>query len=77
MRLELNNAEIQMVVAGLRSNGNPAMYKLSDRIEALSRDLCPNTVDGNHYMVKPSQTSPIQWGEYGMCRNCKVVRRME
>lgn len=81
MRLELTNEEIHLVIVGLRADDMRVAQELSqalaDRIEALSLDTCLESASGNHFMVKPAESQVIQWGEFGVCRSCKVVRRMD
>jgi len=37
--------------------------------------FCDSTA-GRHVMIKPEDTNRIQWGEFGICTECFVVRKM-
>lgn len=82
MKFELTNEELEMVLSGLRNDADGCgvhepSCRLADRLEALSLKHCPASADGTHAMVQPDDTAAIKWDTYGLCVNCKAIRRME
>lgn len=77
MKIIFSNEEVAMVITALRRDGNPAMYKLSDRIEAEVMNKCLETESGEHEFTQPEDTETIKWNDHGICRACGAIGRLE
>lgn len=78
MKFTASRIELRMVLEGLRSPLSMLRScELADRLEAEANSyICPKSDDGEHSMFQPKDSDDIQWGEFGMCECCHLIRRM-
>lgn len=77
-KYELDNEEFEMALIAMRCHGHPKIYALADRLEAeAAKRVCPASADSTHDMVQPEDTERVKWGDFGICEQCHMIRRME